>query len=253
MDRSPAEILAEQAAAYVRGRPDYPPAIEGWLRDTLGLRPGKIAVDLGSGTGKALPRLIATGAKVIAIEPLAAMRAHLVALHPQIDAREGRAQALPLADGAVDAVICAQSFHLFATAEALAEIARVLKPEGALGLLWNLRDDSVSWVARIIDIMAAYDHDNISHARQDWRRAFPAPAFSALEEHSFANPQKGSPEAVIIDRVLSVSAIAKLPRPERDRLIAKVRDLIAAEPELAGKTEVVFPNRTLACSCRKTA
>jgi SAM-dependent methyltransferase len=154
MDRSPAEILVEQAAAYARGRPDYPPAIEGWLCGTLGLRAGKVAVDLGSGTGKFLPRLIATGADVTAIEPLAEMRAHLTALHPQIDAREGRAQALPLTDSSVDAVICAQSFHLFATAEALAEIRRVLKPDGALGLLWNLRDDSVPWVARIIDIMA---------------------------------------------------------------------------------------------------
>ena len=243
-------VLVAQAAAYVRGRPDYPADIEDWLRAALGLGAGSVAVDLGSGTGKFLPRLIATGASVIAIEPLDEMRRHLVAAHPQIDARAGRAQQIPLPDGSVDAVTCAQCFHLFAVPEALAEIRRVLKPGGALGLVWNMRDRTVPWVARIIAVMPD-DHGSTDFDALALQAAFPAPGFSALREQRFANPQTGSPENVIIDRVLSVSAIARLPQAERDGVIARARDVIATTPELAGKPQVTFPNVTRAWSCRK--
>ena len=93
MSEPVAEIRTRQAAAYARGRPDYPVEVEGWLRTELNLGAGRIAVDLGSGTGKFLPRLAATGATIIAIEPLAAMRSHLMSLHPGVDAVAGRALA----------------------------------------------------------------------------------------------------------------------------------------------------------------
>jgi SAM-dependent methyltransferase len=247
------DVLAAQAAAYVRGRPGYPAQLDDWLRRDLGLGEGKLAIDLGSGTGKFLPRLLATGAKVIAIEPLAEMRSHLEALHPQIDARAGRAQAIPLADGSVDALVCAQCFHLFATPEALKEIRRVLKPGGALGLVWNIRDANVPWVASIIEIMAPYEHEIPHYESREWRKLFPHPGFSALREHRFTNPQTGSPENVIIDRVLSTYSIAKLPKEKRDRIIAGLWDVIASSPELMGKQQITFPNETYAYSCRTTS
>ncbi len=88
---------------------------------------------------------------------------------------------------------------------------------------------------------------------REWRKLFPGAGFSDLREQIFANPQTGSPENVIIDRVLSVGSIAKLPPAERDRVIARVRKVIANAPELAGKPEITFPNTTCAYSCRKLA
>ena len=255
MSETAVDVLTRQAAAYVRGRPDYPAEVEDWLRSELALGPGKIVLDLGSGTGKFLPRLLATDAELIAIEPLAQMRSHLVALHPGVEAIEGRAQAIPLANGSVDAVTCAQCFHLFATAEALQEIRRVLKPGGALGLLWNIRSSATPWVASIVEIMAPYEHrvPHIPHYESDrWKSAFPAKGFSELQKVRFDNPQTGSPENVILDRVLSTYSIAKLPQAERDHIIDRLRDLIAASPELAGKQTVSFPNDCHAYSCRKT-
>jgi len=103
------------AGAYAAGRPEYPAELDGWLRDALGLAPGKAALDLGAGTGKFTARLIATGASVTAVEPLAAMRAEFRRAWPTIRVLEGSAEAIPMPDASVDAVACAQAFHWFAT------------------------------------------------------------------------------------------------------------------------------------------
>ena len=50
-----AEGFQAGAAAYVAGRPDYPPEIEAWLTQDLGLSKGKTALDLAAGTGKFSP------------------------------------------------------------------------------------------------------------------------------------------------------------------------------------------------------
>jgi len=132
------------ADTYIKGRPDYPPQVSQWLTQTLGLDSHKTVIDLGAGTGKFTGRLVATDAQVIAVEPVAQMLEKLSAAWPQVLAVSGTATDLPLPDASVDAVVCAQAFHWFATTEALNEIARVLKPGGKLGLIWNLRDTQVS-------------------------------------------------------------------------------------------------------------
>ena len=169
-----AEGFTAGAVNYVEGRPEYPPEIEEWLTHDLGLSAGKTALDLGAGTGKLTPRLLATGATVIAVEPIRAMFDQLILQYPGIEARSGSAEAIPLEDGAVDAVVCAQSFHWFSTPEALDEIRRVLKPGGAFGLIWNIRDDSVPWVAALSSIMKPFEGDAPRFHSQKWRDVFPA-------------------------------------------------------------------------------
>ena len=123
------------ADSYVRGRPDYPPAALDWLRSDLGLGPGQTALELGSGTGKFTRLLVETGADIAAVEPVAAMLDELRRSLPAVTALQGTAQRIPAADASADAVICAQAFHWFASADSLAEIHRVLKPGGMLGLV----------------------------------------------------------------------------------------------------------------------
>lgn len=241
-----------KADAYARGRPEYPAAVEAWLRDDLALGAGKTALDLGSGTGKFLPRLTATGAAVIAVEPVAAMRAQLMERNPGVEAREGSAEQIPLGDGSLDAVVCAQSFHWFATPAALAEIRRVLKPGGALGLIWNVRDQRTAWVAALTRIMAPYEAGIPRYDHQEWRKVFPAEGFGPLRERHFPNFHRGPAEQVILERVLSVSFIAALPPADQYRVVTAIRDLIATSPELAGKAEVTFPYDTTAFSCVRT-
>ncbi len=147
--RAAAQGYGAEADTYVTGRPDYPAAVTGWLAADLGLGPGRRVLDLGSGTGKFLPILRATGASVVAVEPVDAMRARIAGAHPEVEALAGTAEAIPLDAASLDAVVCAQSFHWFATAAALTEIARVLRPGGRLGLIWNVRDETVPWVAAL--------------------------------------------------------------------------------------------------------
>jgi SAM-dependent methyltransferase len=246
-----AEGFTAGAVNYVEGRPDYPPEIEEWLTRDLGLSAGKTALDLGAGTGKFSPRLLATGATVIAVEPVRAMLNQLIRQYPGIEARSGSAEAIPLEDGSMDAVVCAQSFHWFATPEALHEIRRALKPGGAFGLIWNLRDDSVPWVAALTLIMKPFEGDAPRFHSQKWRDVFPAEGFTPLREKHFANRHTGSPEKVIIDRILSVSFMAALPLEQKEQVTAQMREVIAASPELVGKIQVTFPYETLACVCNK--
>lgn len=234
------------AETYVRGRPDYPPEIADWLRDQLGLRAGTTVVDLGAGTGKFTPRLIGTGARVIAVEPVAAMLGKLSAALPQVETHAGTADSIPLPDASVDAVVCAQSFHWFSTHAALAEILRVLKPGGKLGLIWNLRDAGVPWVARLDAIVNRVEGDTPRYYTGAWRAAFPHEGFGALNEHHFSIGHTGSPEDVIVNRVRSTSFIAALAADAREKIDSEVRALIAAEPLLADKDVVTVPYETAA-------
>jgi SAM-dependent methyltransferase len=169
---------------------------------------------------------------------MAAMLERLARDLPAVTALPGHAQRIPLPDSCADAVLCAQAFHWFASAESLAEIRRVLKPGGVLGLIWNVRDQSVPWVAQLTRIMAPYEGDA--------RRVFPATGFGELRERTFPHQHLGSPEQVIVDRVASVSFIAALETKTRDRVLDEIRALIAATRELAGRAQVSVPYITRA-------
>ncbi len=243
--------FAREAQAYARGRPEYPVAIDHWLRTELQLDASRTVVDLGAGTGKFTLRLLTTGANIIAVEPVQEMLTQLTRVVPSVAARTGTAENIPLNDGAADAVVCAQSFHWFATPAALHEIHRVLRPGGQLGLVWNVRDESVDWVAGMTAIMSPYEGDAPRYRSGAWRRLFPTELFGSLREKHFPHGHTGDPEQVIVDRVLSVSFIAALPRPQQHIVAAKLHDLIATTPALNGREEVTVPYETVAFSCER--
>lgn len=249
--RAALEGFSKQAAAYSRGRPDYPAELSNWLGQTLLLGPSKSAIDLGAGTGKFTRLLLATGASVVAIEPVDAMRAQLLQHIPGVTAFAATAQSMPLADASVDVVVCAQAFHWFATPDAMQEIARVLRPGGKLGLVWNVRDESVDWVAAITRIMTPYEADTPRFHTGNWRRLFPSELFSELQETVASYRQLGSAREVILDRVLSVSFIAALPAAERANVTSALEALIASHPDLKDRATIEFPYLTRAfCSTR---
>lgn len=241
-----AEGYQANADRYVKGRPDYPPEITTWLRDTIGLHAGMTVIDLGAGTGKFTPRLLETGAQVIAVEPVAQMLEKLSAVLPQVKTLAGTAESIPLPDESVDAVVCAQSFHWFATARALAEIQRILKPGGKLGLVWNMRDARVSWVRKLNQIVDRHEGDAPRFYTGEWRKLFPFKGLDALQEQVFMLGHQGAVEDVIFNRVRSTSFIAALPPQQQEQVIEQIRQLVAEEGELQDKDSVTVPYQTKA-------
>lgn len=245
--------FTKEAQAYARGRPDYPSALSGWLTDTLRLAPGRSVADVGAGTGKFTRLLLASGAEVIAVEPVDAMRNRIEIDMPAVRALPGTAQAIPLPGASLDALVCAQAFHWFASAETLDEFHRVLKPGGRLGLVWNVRDESIDWVAALTAIVTPYEGDAPRFYKGDWRRPFPHAGFGPLVETRFSYQHTGTPQQVIVDRFMSVSFIAALPPDENANVRARLEHLVATHPALRGRATLSFPYDTLAFHCARLA
>ena len=232
--------FARAAGEYRRGRPGYPAAAIQYLAERLGLRPGRTVVDLAAGTGALTRPLLERGCEVVAVEPVAEMRAEL-----PLEARalDGTAERMPLPDGAADAVTVAQAFHWFDGDAALREIHRVLRPGGTLALLWNKRvlEDPVNQA--IEELVAPHRASTPSH-RGDWRRTFERTAlFGALEESRFTNEHVQDADG-LADRVASISFIASLPADEREQTVAAARELAADGPvTVPYRTEVFVSDR----------
>ncbi|HVY59530.1 MAG TPA: class I SAM-dependent methyltransferase [Xanthobacteraceae bacterium] len=239
--RAAAGGYASSADLYTRGRPEYPEEILAWLRNSLALQSGQVAVDLGAGSGKFTGYLLRTGASVVAVEPVPQMLEKLALVWPDVTRHQGTAEAIPLPDGSVDAVVCAQAFHWFANAAALTEIHRVLKPGGCLGLIWNVRDASVGWVKQLNAIFDRYEDDTPRYANGDWARPFPFAGFGPMRTAHFRHGHTGPADDVIVNRVRSTSFIAALPADEQAKVVAEVRSLIDATPELKGRDLVTMP------------
>jgi SAM-dependent methyltransferase len=229
--------FARSAEAYEEGRPGYPPA----ALEPLGLAAGMTVLDLAAGTGKLTRALAASEASVIAVEPVAQMRA---ALPDSVAAMDGTAEAIPLEDGSVDLVTVAQAFHWFDGPAALAEIHRVLGPGGRLAVMWNRRveDDPVN--RAIEELIEPYRRDTPTHRGDAWRVAFDRTTlFGPLEEHVFPNEQVLDANGLAA-RICSISFIARLPEPERAGLLARARTLTDDGP-------VTVPYRTEVYVCAR--
>jgi SAM-dependent methyltransferase len=241
LDPAASAGFGRAVAAYERGRPGYPPAAVDFLAARLRLRPGRTVVDLAAGTGKLTRRLLATGAEVVAVEPVAKMRASLPAAARAV---EGTAEAMPLASASADAVAVAQAFHWFDGDAALAEIHRVLRPRGALALVWNRRrmDDPLNQA--IEELIAQYRTRTSAFRTGAWRAAFErTELFGPLEERVFRNDQSLDADG-LTDRIASISFIAALDEKQRTKVLRAARALVgAAGVTIRQDTEVQVADR----------
>ncbi|HEY6962059.1 MAG TPA: class I SAM-dependent methyltransferase [Gaiellaceae bacterium] len=211
------------ADEYERTRPSYPPE----LLDALPLPDDASVLDLAAGTGK-LTRVLAERYRdVVAVEPLANMRAMLERVVPGVPALAGSAERIPLDDGSVDGVFTAQAFHWFAKDVALPEIARVLRADGVFAIVWNGPDEG-----RPSPLPAEFEsalqalHDEVPHPWID------EPRWEDLLERHFADVhgRVSIPHDHVLDRAglldnaRSTSWIAS--RDDREDVIARLGTLL---------------------------
>lgn len=239
-----AAIGFERAGAdYERGRPGYPEAAVVTMASELGIEPGRVVVDLAAGTGKLTRSLIRFGARLIAVEPVRGMR-ELVSAAPGVETLEGTAEQIPLGDESADAVVVAQAFHWFDAPRAAAEIHRVLKPAGGLGVIWNTWDESVPWVARVRAIVHEYAGDAPQQATSSWERELAATGlFTPLSQRTYVNLVRGDLDTLLA-AVASTSYIAALEPPEREGVLRRVRAIVAADPAMRDRDQLELPYGT---------
>lgn len=235
--RAQAASFGAAAGTYERARPSYPDAAIGWL-----LPPGaRRVLDLGAGTGKLTRGLAGRGLEVIAVEPSAGMRGQLARVLPDVPVLAGTAEQIPLAGRAVDAVLVAQAWHWADPPRAVPEAARVLRPGGRLGLLWNIRDERADWVAELGAILHG-ENDPERASASDRVSAAPVigPPFGAAERFDVEWTRRSTPEE-IIDLVCSRSYIITMPPAGRAAVLARVRHLLGTHPGLAGADVISLP------------
>ena len=203
-------------------------------------------LDLAAGTGKFTRQLLPSGADLVAVEPVAGMRRKLAETVPGVPALEGTAEALPLGNASLDAVVCAQAFHWFDADRAVAEIHRVLRPGGGLAMIWNVRDEAVEWERQLSKLVKRHEANAPRRHWGRWRKAFRRTTlFTPLEQRSFTHTQAGDVETMLA-RVASMSFISALPDDQRSEFLDEVRGLV--EPH---GTPLVMHYRTEVDWCRR--
>lgn len=253
-----------EAAAYDRARPSYPAEAVAWLTANLDIGPGRQVADLAAGTGKLTAQLASSGADLVAVEPIPAMLARLRARLPAVPAVSAVAEALPFATGSLDAVVVAQAFHWFDAGRALAELARVVRPGGRLGLAWNARARTAGWADQVWAVMDQVERK--APWRDDYaagQDALPAPpgadaglrwserlitggpgsSWSRWTEAAFYHDQVLGPQDVI-DRIRSVSHVAALPPGPQAEVLEAIRTILREHSQTRGRDRLSLRYRT---------
>lgn len=214
----------QRAAVYASARPTYHPKLVSRFLENYSRG---VVAELGAGTGIFTSQLVAGGCEPIAIEPVKAMRDMVAATHPKLTVVDGTAEHTGLDDHSVDTVIAAQSFHWFDYHAALSEIVRILRPDGFLVCVWNVRDESVDWVRRYTEVVDEFAGDTPRHRTMQWRAAIEDDGeFQPVDDWTIPNPVPATPQEVV-DRALSTSFIAALDSARQDDVLRRISDLVS--------------------------
>jgi SAM-dependent methyltransferase len=240
------------AAAYAEHRPDYAEAAVRWALESV---PGQPRVlDLAAGTGKLTATLVAIGADVVAVEPDPEMLAELRRLLPGVRSLPGTAEAIPLPDASVDAIVAGQALHWFDLAVAGPQMHRVLAPGGVLAGLWNLDDDRAEWVAGL----ERASENSASVTLSDWRtRAADAhlspmdlgELFGPVESAEFPHEQLRTADSLLAT-IATHSRLLVMEDSERSALLSRIRDYLGERPETADG-EFTLPMVTVVLRARR--
>ena len=223
---------AKTVDVYEKARPSYPKLATDFIIKTLNLNNNSCVLDMGAGTGKFTRLLEQYNLNITAVEPVQAMIDKFKEVTPNIKIVEGLSTNIPLSNNSIDAIFCAQCFHWFATEETLKEFLRVLKPKGALVLIWTQYDFSCEWLNKLSLMTDKYRNDTPQFKTGKWIDIFNTTkyfkeltkmSFKDYDLDNFVNKQH------IWDRVLSVSFISCLSKKEQESLQKEIYEMLEKE------------------------
>jgi SAM-dependent methyltransferase len=236
--RTRAGSFGDTAQDYERGRALYPEEAVRWLVDGTSR-----IVDLGAGTGKLTGALSEYATEVVALEPQHEMLLHLRRAAPSALAACSLAESLPVRSGWADAVVVAQAFHWFDQQRSVPEIRRILSPAGRFGLIWNVRDESIDWVAELARI-AGPENSLETRARLGL-----LPGFEPFEHQVWRISQKMDKD-MLLAHIKSRSNVATLNGGAQQRVLDEVARLCDAHPALQRQETFELPYETHAYRAR---
>lgn len=238
LDEHPTRRFSDRAEDYARFRPSYPSlAIDAIL---AGLAPPSqlVVADVGAGTGISTRLFAERGARVVAVEPNAAMRGAAQA-HPRVTWVDGTAEGTNLAANAHDLVVVAQAFHWFDVPKALREFHRILRPHGRLAIVWNKRSREEAFTLGYRMALEAIDGEAPAE-RSTFDPAVVAATgfFTNPGRHTFRNAQALT-EDELIGRAMSTSTVPRT-GPRTDELLRLLHALHARHRGADGRATMVY-------------
>jgi len=229
-----ARSFGPAATVYEQARPPYPQQAVDWLVPAGARR----VLDVGAGTGKLSRLLVGDARHVMALDPSFRMCREGRRAAPGVPFVVGTAESVPLADASVDVVVVAQAWHWVDPARALPEAARVLRPGGRLGLVWNDRDERVDWVRELGRIMHGPTDDSSDESTPLLGAPFGPTSTLTVDWAHRTDPS--SLVALVASRSYFLTASAQA----QTRTLDAVRSLLDTHPDLRGRSTFALPYRT---------
>jgi SAM-dependent methyltransferase len=240
-----AEAGFHDAEAYARGRPGYAPAAVRRLTAELGLTRASRLLDLAAGTGQVSRAFAPAVGSIVAVEPSRSMRRLYARSVPAAELLAGVAERLPLEDRSVDAVVVGEAFHWFDGPAAVAELARILRPGGGLGLLWNVPVGMAPpWPAELGALLERHRAATVPAERRyasgRWRAALLAGGTFTPPASCSAEHEQRLDHETLVAQVASWSFIAALPEAASRATLARVGELAPRACTITFRTDAYW-------------
>lgn len=177
--------FSSRAEVYALARPSYPPEAIGFI--TEGARGARPIIDLAAGTAIGTDLIARRGLRCVGIEPNVEMLARAGEL-PGRPLVAGKAETMPLRDGATDLLTVFNAFHWFQPDAFFLEAHRVLTPGGKLALLWNDWNLGDPFTAAFVKLMRSHAGDFPPEDREaEVAPLYATRFFRSVERRAFPN------------------------------------------------------------------
>ena len=134
-----------RAKVYTASRPSYAPMLIDCMYKEYGISKSSVIADIGSGTGKFAKHLLERGSEVYGVEPNEDMRCvaeNELGGYLNFHSVRGDAENTTLETNSVDYITTAQAFHWFDVNGFKRECSRIIRNNGKVFLVWNVRDST---------------------------------------------------------------------------------------------------------------